>query len=126
MILNNNNPFTRVEHYPPKEPHDSLLNMVLTPSETVNGVSVNKPAPHPIIDKHLTSDLFSVESMLLNGINQDVKTVSFDSETPENLFNHFNNMINHVTTEPEPSPEPTPEPIPEPTPEPIPEPSPAS
>ena len=59
MIITNNNPYTRVESYPAKEPHDSMLNLVLMPSSAVNGVSVNSPSPHPKIDCHLTSDLFT-------------------------------------------------------------------
>lgn len=57
MIITNNNPYTRVESYPAKEPHDSMLNQVLTASTDVNGVSVFTPSPHPTIDCHLTSDL---------------------------------------------------------------------
>lgn len=113
MIITNNNPLTRVESYPAKEPHDSLLNQVLMPSTSVNGVSVNNPSPHPKIDCHLTSDLFTVQRMLENGIEQDVKTVSFDSETPEFVHSHFSDILSRVSSDP--APEPTPDPAPEPT-----------
>ena len=112
MIITNNNPFTRVESYPAKEPHDSLLNQVLMPSKPANGVSVNNPSPHPTIDCRLTSDLFSVKRMLENGIEQDVKTVSFDSESPEYAHSHIYDIISRVTSEsaPESAPEPAPAP----------------
>ena len=92
MIITNNNPYTRVERYPAKEPHDSMLNQVLTASPSVNGVSVNTPSPHPTIDNHLTSDLFSVQRMLQNGLVQEVKTVSFDSESPEFVHSRFSDI----------------------------------
>lgn len=117
MIITNNNPFTRVESYTAKEPHDSLLNQVLMPSTSVNGVSVNNPSPHPTIDSHLTSDLFTVKRMLENGIQQDVKTVSFDSESPEFAHSQFSDIMSRVTSS-EPAPEPAPEPVSEPAPEP--------
>lgn len=124
MIITNNNPFTRVERYPAKEPHDSLLNQVLAPSTSVNGVSVNNPSPHPIIDSHLTSDLFTVKRMLENGIEQDVKTVSFDSESPEFVHARFSDIISRVSSDPAPDPAPelAPEPAPEPALEPVPDP----
>lgn len=120
MIITNNNPFTRVESYPAKEPHDSLLNQVLKPSTFVNGVSVNTPSLHPTIDSHLTSDLFTVKRMLENGIEQDVKTVSFDSESPEFAHARFSDIMSRVTSQPSPeqSPELVPEPVSEPAPEP--------
>lgn len=116
MIITNNNPYTRVESYPAKEPHDSMLNQVLTASPAVNGVSVNTPSPHPTIDNHLTSDLFTVQRMLQNGLEQEVKTVSFDSETPEFVHSRFSDIMSRLS--PEPSPEPAPEPSPEPSSEP--------
>ena len=64
MIITNNNPYTRVETYPAKEPHDSMLNQVLTASPAVKGVSVNTPSPHPTIDNHLTSDLLTLQRMI--------------------------------------------------------------
>lgn len=112
MIITNNNPYTRVESYPAKEPHDSLLNQVLTASPAVNGVSVNTPSPHPIIDNHLTADLFTVQRMIQNGIEQDVKTVSFDSESPEFVHARFSDIMSRLSSEPasEPASEPTSEP----------------
>ena len=112
MIITNNNPYTRVERYPAKEPHDSLLNQVLTASPAVNGVSVNTPSPHPTIDNHLTSDLFSVQRMIQNGLEQDVKTVSFDSESPEFVHSRFSDIMSRLSSEPAPAsaPEPAPEP----------------
>ena len=104
MIITNNNPYTRVESYPAKEPHDSLLNQVLTPSTSVNGVSVNNPSPHPTIDCHLTSDLFTVKRMLENGIEQDVKTVSFDSESPEFVHSRFFDIMSRLSSEPDSEP----------------------
>lgn len=124
MIITNNNPYTRVEHYPAKEPHDSMLNQVLTASPAVNGVSVNTPSPHPIIDTHLTSDLFTVQRMLQNGLEQDVKTVSFDSESPEFAHSRFSDIMSRLSSEPaldpvsETSSEPASQPAPEPAPEP--------
>lgn len=119
MIITNNNPYTRVETYPAKEPYDSMLNQVLTASTAVNGVSVNTPSPHPTIDCHLTSDLFTVKRMLENGIEQDVKTVSFDSESPEFVHGRFSDIMSRVSSVPasessEPAPEPAHEPAPEP------------
>ena len=99
MIITNNNPYTRVENYPAKEPHDSMLNQVLTASPAVNGVSVNTPSPHPTIDSHLTADLFTVNRMLQNGLEQDVKTVSFDSESPEFVHARFSDIISRVSFE---------------------------
>lgn len=125
MIITNNNPFTRVESYPAKEPHDSMLNQVLTASPAVNGVSVNAPSPHPTIDNHLTADLFTVQRMLQNGLEQEVKTVTFDSETPEFVHSRFSDIMSRLSSVPasEPSPEPSPEPAPEPAPELAPEPA---
>ena len=125
MIITNNNPYTRVERYPAKEPHDSLLNQVLTASPAVNGVSVNTPSPHPTIDNHLTSDLFSVQRMIQNGLEQDVKTVSFDSESPEFVHSRFSDIMSRLSSEPAPAsaPEPAPEPAPASAPEPAPEPA---
>ena len=100
MIITNNNPYTRVESYPAKEPHDSMLNQVLTASPAVNGVSVNTPSPHPTIDKHLTSDLFTVQRMIQNGLEQDVKTVSFDSESPEFVYSRFSDIMSRLSSEP--------------------------
>lgn len=117
MIITNNNPFTRVESYPAKEPHDSLLNQVLMPSTSVNGVSVNNPSPHPKIDCHLNSDLFTVKRMLENGIEQDVKTVSFDSESPEFVHARFSDLMSRVSSQP--SSEPVSEPASEPASEPV-------
>lgn len=123
MIITNNNPFTRVESYTAKEPHDSLLNLVLTASPAVNGVSVNTPSPHPKIDSHLTSDLFTVQRMLENGIEQDVKTVSFDSESPEFIHSRFSDIMSRVSSAPatDPAPASAPEsasaPAPESTPD---------
>ena len=119
MIITNNNPYTRVESYPAKEPHDSMLNQVLTASSAVNGVSVNTPSPHPTIDSHLTSDLVTVKRMLENGIEQDVKTVSFDSESPEFVHSRFSDIMSRLSTEPalEHAPEPASEPLSEPAPE---------
>lgn len=126
MIITNNNPYTRVESYPAKEPHDSMLNQVLTSSSAVNGVSVNTPSPHPTIDKHLTADLFTVQRMIQNGLEQDVKTVSFDSESPEFVHTRFSDLMSRISYEPspEPAPEPSSEPAPEPSTEPSPEPAP--
>lgn len=126
MIITNNNPYTRVESYPAKEPHDSMLNQVLTASPPVNGVSVNTPSPHPTIDKHLTSDLFTVQRMLQNGLEQEVKTVSFDSESPEFVHSRFSDIMSRLSSEPapEPAPEPASEPASEPALEPAPEPAP--
>ena len=121
MIITNNNPYTRVESYPAKEPHDSMLNQVLTASPAVNGVSVNTPSPHPTIDSHLTSDLFTVNRMLQNGLEQDVKTVSFDSESPEFVYSRFSDIMSGLSSQP--APEPAPEPSPEPSPESAPEPA---
>ncbi len=123
MIITNNNPYTRVETYPAKEPHDSLLNQVLTPSTSVNGVSVNTPSPHPTIDNHLTADLFTVQRMIQNGIEQDVKTVSFDSESPEFVHSHFSDIMSRVSSvsSPEPAPDSASEPAPETVPEPAPD-----
>ena len=120
MIITNNNPYTRVESYPAKEPHDSMLNQVLSPSPSVNGVSVNTPSPHPTIDKHLTSDLFTVQRMIQNGLEQDVKTVSFDSESPEFVYSRFSDMMSRLSSEPasDPASEPASEPAPEPSTEP--------
>lgn len=120
MIITNNNPYTRVESYPAKEPHDSMLNQVLTASPAVNGVSVNTPSPHPTIDEHLTADLFTVQRMIQNGLEQDVKTVSFDSESPEFVYSRFSDIMSRLSSEPalEPAPEPASEPAPEPAPEP--------
>lgn len=119
MIITNNNPYTRVESYPAKEPHDSMLNQVLTASPAVNGVSVNTPSPHPKIDCHLTSDLFTVKRMLENGIEQDVKTVSFDSESPEFVYGRFSDLMSRVSSVPasessETAPAPAPDPAPDP------------
>lgn len=124
MIITNNNPYTRVESYPAKEPHDSMLNQVLTASPAVNGVSINTPSPHPKIDCHLTSDLFTVNRMLENGIEQDVKTVSFDSESPEFVHGRFSDIMSRVSSVPlskpsEPAPEPVHEPATDPSPEPV-------
>ena len=99
MIITNNNPYTRVESYSAKEPHDSMLNQVLTASTPINGVSVSNPSRHPIIDNNLTSDLFTVQRMLQNGMEQEVKTVSFDSETPEFIHSHFSDIISRVSSE---------------------------
>lgn len=121
MIITNNNPYTRVESYPAKEPHDSMLNQVLSASPAVNGVSVNTPSPHPTIDNHLTADLFTLQRMLQNGLEQEVKTVSFDSETPEFVHSRFSDIMSRLSSEP--APEPVPEPVPEPTPDPVPEPT---
>lgn len=128
MIITNNNPYTRVERYPAKEPHDSMLNQVLMASPAVNGVSVNTPSPHPTIDNHLTADLFTVQRMLQNGLEQDVKTVSFDSESPEFTVSHFTDIMSRLSSEPssesasesasEPASEPAPEPAPVPASEP--------
>lgn len=120
MIITNNNPYTRVECYPAKEPHDSLLNLVLTASPAVNGVSVNTPSPHPTIDTHLTSELFTVQRMLQNGLEQEVKTVSFDSESPEFVHSCFSNIISRLSSEPasEPASESASEPASEPATEP--------
>lgn len=120
MIITNNNPYTRVESYPAKEPHDSMLNQVLTASPAVNGVSVNTPSPHPIIDSHLTADLFTVQRMIQNGLEQDVKTVSFDSETPEFVHSRFSDIMSRVAIEPasEPVPASSSEPASEPAPDP--------
>lgn len=125
MIITNNNPYTRVERYPAKEPHDSMLNQVLTASPAVNGVSVNTPSPHPTIDNHLTADLFTVQRMIQNGLEQDVKTVSFDSESPEFVHSRFNDIMSRLSSEPasEPASEPVSQPAPEPAPEPVPEPA---
>lgn len=100
MIITNNNPYTRVETYPAKEPHDSMLNQVLTASTAVNGVSVNTPSPHPTIDKHLTADLFTVHRMIQNGLEQEVKTVSFDSESPEFVHSRFSDIMSRLSSEP--------------------------
>lgn len=121
MIITNNNPYTRVESYPAKEPHDSMLNQVLTASPAVNGVSVNTPSPHPTIDNHLTADLFTVQRMIQNGLEQEVKTVSFDSESPEFVHSRFSDIMSRLSSEP--APEPVPEPVPEPAPEPASEPT---
>ena len=125
MIITNNNPYTRVESYTAKEPHDSMLNQVLTASPAVNGVSVNTPSPHPIIDRHLTSDLFSVQRMIQNGLEQDVKTVSFDSESPEFVYSRFSDIMSRLSSESasEPASEPVSEPISEPVSEPASEPA---
>lgn len=125
MIITNNNPYTRVESYPPKEPHDSFLNQVLTASPAVNGVSVNTPSPHPTIDNHLTADLFTVQRMIQNGLEQEVKTVSFDSESPEFVHSRFSDIMSRVSSElaPEPTSEPAPEPASDLAPEPAPEPA---
>lgn len=124
MIITNNNPYTRVEHYSAKEPHDSMLNQVLTASPAVNGVSVNTPSPHPTIDEHLTADLFTVQRMLQNGLEQDVKTVSFDSESPEFVHSRFSDILSSLSSEPasEPTSEPVSEPVSEPASEPASEP----
>lgn len=121
MIITNNNPYTRVESYPPKEPHDSMLNQVLMPSPAVNGVSVNTPSPHPTIDKHLTADLFTVQRMIQNGLEQDVKTVSFDSESPEFVYSRFSDIMSGLSSAP--ALDPAPEPVSDPTPEPASEPA---
>ena len=118
MIITNNNPYTRVESYPAKEPHDSMLNLVLMPSPSVNGVSVNTPSPHPKIDCHLTSDLFTVKRMLDNGIEQDVKTVSFDSESPEFVYGRISDIMSRLPSVPDSEPsDPAPDPVPEPAPD---------
>ena len=124
MIITNNNPYTRVESYPAKEPHDSMLNQVLTASSAVNGVSVNTPSSHPTIDNHLTADLFTVKRMLQNGLEQDVKTVSFDSESPEFVHSRFSEIMNRLSSEPvsEPASVPVSEPASEPASEPVSEP----
>ena len=125
MIITNNNPYTRVESYPAKEPHDSLLNQVLTASPAVNGVSVNTPCPHPTIDNHLTSDLFTVQRMIQNGLEQDVKTVSFDSESPEFVHSRFSDIMSHLSSQPasEPVSGPASESASEPVSEPVSEPA---
>ena len=125
MIITNNNPYTRVESYPAKEPHDSMLNQVLTASPAVNGVSVNTPSPHPTIDKHLTADLFTVQRMIQNGLEQDVKTVSFDSESPEFLHPRLSDILRPLSSEPdsEPASEPPSEPASQPASEPASEPA---
>ena len=125
MIITNNNPYTRVESYPAKEPYDSMLNQVLTASPAVNGVSVNTPSPHPTIDSHLTADLFTVQRMIQNGLEQDVKTVTFDSETPEFVHSRFSDIMSRLSSEPasEPAPESAPDPAPEPAPDPASEPA---
>lgn len=63
--------------------------------------------------------------MIQNGLQQEVKTVSFDSESPEFVHARFSDIMSRLSSElvPVPASESSPEPSPEPAPEPSPEPA---
>lgn len=110
MIINNLS-HTRIEDYPKSEPVDTILKYVEVPTPSVKGYSICERQLHPTIDPEITANLFSVDSMLKHGMSQDVRTVSFDSETPESTLSHFNGMIDGVEyapTEEDVTPTPTP------------------